>query len=496
MVGVKPDDCTPDPVYVASAVPLTFIGDSHTLAYADLVFADRTAGGATYVTRSHYCRGILASEFCDAQGGLQADVAGALVADGFVERTPAGGFVARHRAGDLHAVQVGIAMERARVSPVLVFAVGDIDLRYAFVREFARQDFALPASYSFDPAPFASYAAEGSVPYALAAGFARKLLAPYFRGLVALARLGFSNVYLHAYPPQTPDDAAFERGNGFAAPARLRYKATRLFNAILREFVTDYPEFRLVDTWDRVTRDGVLDPQFHLDDAHLNRRAAALSVAEIVRDLRARTARAAGDLRPAEASDGGRPDVRAAFARDGVFALTFAADPAGGTVAAGWAGDPLGASRLVVSAPVAPDLLVALRALADWPETGPALAACVGAPPVLLNARAVRHRVPPDPALGVPPLFPPEAPLGLVRGLLYLAGIPETAEPAAFTARSGAVARLRPPAGTLVLYDPARIDHREAPGAGPLLDLLFAPQSGRTVPPPAGINQYWPLGGA
>ena len=272
-----------DAVFVAGATPLYFIGDSHTLAYADLVFRDHEGGLA--VTRSHYCRGITASAFLDPGGALHADVAGALLADGLLERSAAGPFFARHRATDLHSLQVGAAMERARTSPVLVLSVGDIDVKFGFIREFARQDFALPASFAFDPAPFAPHPTEGVIPFALAAGFAKKLLMPYLRGLELLAGLGFANLYVHALPPPTLDDAAFEAMNGFAAPARLRYKATRLFNAVLREFAADYPAFAFLDTWDRVTANGVLTDDFYLDDSHLNRRAAAYVVTNLLRDL-------------------------------------------------------------------------------------------------------------------------------------------------------------------------------------------------------------------
>lgn len=495
-----------DVAFVASATPITFIGDSHTLAYADLIF--RGPGDQTYLTRSNYCRGITAGAFLDAEGSLNADVAGALLAAGMLEGTPSG-LIARHRATDLHSVQVGIAMQRPRSAPALVFSVGDIDCKFGFIREFADADFALPPAYGFEATALPAHASGGNVPFALALGFVKKLVAPYFRGLVALARLGFTNVFLHALPPQTADDAAFARINGFSAPARLRYKATVLFNAVLHEFVRDYPEFRLVDTWDRVTTSGIVDPGFHLDDSHLNRRGAALVVADVVHELARRARRASGAANAPALTDVPLPDVRDRFARDGILAvdvgaapaealraeLHFAPDPEGAQVRANWAGDPLAASRFVEAAKPDGQQLERWSALFSAPQVHDAIASCAGGAWEVTNVRALRTLAPEDPQLGPPPLFcAGDVPPGVLRGILYLGGVAPDAQPLTFTARGGASAQLRPPAGTLVLYDPLRLDHRDAAGTE-TLDLFVAPApAGRPWQlTAAGTNHYWPL---
>jgi hypothetical protein len=435
-------------VFVSGATPVTFIGDSHTLAYADRVFRD--AAGELVVTRSNYCRGITASAFVDAAGNLNADVVQALLAAGYVERLPTG-LTARHRASDLHSVQVGIAMQRPRTSPILVFSIGDLDLKFGFIKEFATSDFELPASYGFDPTPFPTDAVRERVPFALAASFVRRLLAPYFRGLVLLARLGFEHLCLHALPPQALDDDAFERINGFRAPARLRYKATRLFNAVLREFVRDYPEFGFVDTWERVTTNGVVDAAFHLDDSHLNRRGALLAVEDVLADLARRTKLAAASSAiPREPDRASTAATR--FVQDGIFAidlgggaagalrdgLTFAPDPDGARVRDDWAGEPLGGSRFVAA--VRPDaaLLGRCAALLFSGEVGAAIADCVGAPFTVASLRVLKALAPEDQQLGPPPLFARgETRAGLVRGVLYLTGAAPNGEPLLFAGRGG-----------------------------------------------------------
>ena len=493
-------------MFVSGATPITFIGDSHTLAYADLVFRD--AADDLVITRANYCRGITASAFLDAGGNLNADVLQALLAAGYVERGPAG-LVARHRSGDLHSVQVGIAMQRPRTSPVLVFSIGDLDLKFGFIKEFAASDFELAASHGFDPTPFPADVVRERVPFALAASFVRRLLAPYFRGLVVLARLGFEHLYLHALPPQTLDDDAFERINGFRAPARLRYKATRLFNAVLRDFVRDYPEFGLVDTWQRVTGNGVVDPAFHLDDSHLNRRAALLAVEDVLADLGRRNARDVAPAVPAATpSPGSAAGTR--FAQDGIFAIdlgrgtaeavragmTFAPDPDGARVRDAWAGEPLGASRFVTAARPDAAFLDRFGTVIFGGDVGAAIADCVGGPFTVLSLRILKVLAPEDRSLGLPPLFARgEPPAGSIRGILYLTDTSADDEPLLFAGRAGAAAHVQPPAGTLVLYDPRRFVHRESRPGAETVELLFG-AVGDGEPPrivSAGSNHYWPL---
>lgn len=67
-----------DAAFVANANPLYFIGDSHTLAYADLIFKD--LAGEFVVTRANDCRGITANAFLERDGGLYPDIVGALLA--------------------------------------------------------------------------------------------------------------------------------------------------------------------------------------------------------------------------------------------------------------------------------------------------------------------------------------------------------------------------------------------------------------------------------
>jgi hypothetical protein len=321
--------------------------------------------------------------------------------------------------------------------------------------------------------------------------------------------LGFEHVYVHALPPQTLDDDAFERVNGFRAAARLRYKATRVFNAVLRDFVRDYPEFGIVDTWDRVTTNGVLDPAFHLDDSHLNRRGALLAVEDVLADLARRSVAVAGSaVSPAVPRAPSTAATR--FAQDGIFAidlgadaagalragLSFAPDPDGARVRGDWAGEPLGGSRFVAAARPDAALLERCAALLFGGEIGSAIADCVGARFTVASLRAVKVLAPEDPQLGVPPLFVRgETPAGMLRGILYLTGVGAGDEPLVFAARSGAAARLQPRAGTLVLYDPRRIEHRESLAGSETIELLFAARAGdapgRIVS--AGSNHYWPL---
>jgi hypothetical protein len=238
----------------------------------------------------------------------------------------------------------------------------------------------------------------------------------------------------------------------------------------------------------------------------------------LLRDVERRSGGARGEAyraafdaaRPAEAAAVPHPEARERFARDGIFAvdlgrpvadelragLAFGPDTDGARVRTDWAGDPLGASRFVAAAPAGPALLERCAAALYADATRAAIASCIGSAYTVPSLRVLRTLAPEDRALGQPAHFGmAEAPPGFVRGILYLTDGALDAAPSTFAARNGAVARLRPAAGQLILYDPARIEHRESEPGRETVDVFLAPvpagASRRVVS--AGSNHYWPL---
>lgn len=125
---------------VGPAIPIFMAGDSHTLAYSDMVFE---SDGNRYITRGKYCNGITAQKFTDPQGNLYPTLLTALESELLVSRN-GDRLVANHRTLTGNIVAEGLARERAHVTPILCIFAGDVDMRTVFLPNFKSADFELP----------------------------------------------------------------------------------------------------------------------------------------------------------------------------------------------------------------------------------------------------------------------------------------------------------------------------------------------------------------
>jgi hypothetical protein len=497
---------------VGPAIPLFVVGDSHTVAYSDLLFE---YAGTRYITRAKYCRGVTAQTFTNARGELHPALVEALASELLVTRTP-DGLLADHRIlGDL---AVGIARERTRTAPVICIFAGDVDLRTVFLDGFTALDFELRDAPP-DRSPESNDVEK--VPYRVVRAYAERLLEPLFAGLRALAELGFKNLYLHSLPPPTVDDDLFERLNGFRANVSVRYKATYLFNRLLAEFAQRDARVRYVDLWPATTLEsGVLNPEFALDGTHLNRRAAALTVEYILTDLErrrsssddARYRELASAARGAKAAEGfALPDVRQRFAAEGLLHFDIGPERAErlrslvktgryqiDAPPPGWAYDPLepnSGHRSILTIEFLRELATVVYAT----ELRDALAACFGYDPTLLNVRLF-HSVGNEkldsaaPAQFAPLAFPPD----VFRGALYLDDCTDISMGPLVVQRDGQAAMIFGSAGMLLVFDPHRIPLcpvAEVATRANNLDLVFGPRlpgtPARVIAAPG--NALWPI---
>src|SRR5579872_1198757 len=253
---------------VGPAIPIFMAGDSHTLAYSDMVFE---SDGNRYITRGKYCNGITAQKFTDPQGNLYPTLLTALESELLVSRN-GDRLVANHRTLTGNIVAEGLARERAHVTPILCIFAGDVDMRTVFLPNFKSADFELPGDLFSDNVDEADVTE--MVPFNVVRAYCMRLLEPLFVGLRTLASAGFRNLYLHSIPPPTTDDSLFEAIHSFRTKVGLRYKAAHLFNALLSKFAREDGRVRYVDMWASTTLDDRLNPVFALDGTHLNRRAA------------------------------------------------------------------------------------------------------------------------------------------------------------------------------------------------------------------------------
>lgn len=266
--------------FVARATPIYMIGDSHCLVFNDLIFE---RGGRHFVTIAKHCPGLDARDFVDARGGISPMVFESLRAERLI-RPDGDRWIASHLAKSPVAQSAAELAELDRSAPPIVVIVGSGDLYY-FVKGLpSGSDFPLEG-VRFNESDFEEMPVTSVLSASLAAESAAAMLGPLFRGLRLLERAGFTRIFLHALPPQTVDDAEYQRLTGMRVPVRLRYKATLLFNALLCEFTRQNPGIRFIDTWDATTAGGKLAPGFLLDHWHLNKEAAYLTVEAVLDEL-------------------------------------------------------------------------------------------------------------------------------------------------------------------------------------------------------------------
>jgi hypothetical protein len=160
------------------------------------------------------------------------------------------------------------------------FHFGDLDLRFSAIpRLAASNDFVLPH------APAGSILAEADpsreiIPYSLVRDLASSAMEPYMNALALLKRAGFRRVFAHTLAPQIDDEDAYAALYG-RAPLALRYKILHVFNDRLRELAEERA-IDIIDTWNETTTNGLLNPAYNLDNAHLNSAAARISITKLV----------------------------------------------------------------------------------------------------------------------------------------------------------------------------------------------------------------------
>jgi hypothetical protein len=125
------------------------------------------------------------------------------------------------------------------------------------------------------------------IPYDLVVERVRAHQKPYIQELKQLSDCGFRDVFVLAMHPTHPDDEAFLKsfpGTGRQTTVAGRYKVLHVFNRLLAAAAAEVG-VRCVDPFERLTVDGVLDLRFNLDNAHLNRAAARISIEDLIAQL-------------------------------------------------------------------------------------------------------------------------------------------------------------------------------------------------------------------
>lgn len=470
---------------IGQPTPIYMIGDSHCLIFRDLLIHENKHYKQSFITKAKYCSALTASQFLNEEGQLNPQVMQALSSESLLDET----LFAFHFSQTEFTQNVSIATDKPTNDPLIVFFCGDVDLRSQFLKQLGENaDFVLPFEVvgldEFEPIENPR-----NIPFALVGELANKMLKPFFEGLIKLKNTGFFRIYLHSIPPQTLDEEAYERINGYFSPALLRYKSTLLFNYLLENFCK-HKAFNFLDLWPEVTFKNKLEPRYHLDHVHLNKKAAMLTLtkllehqSEVTRNvliqryekahLQARTVFEKQNISIDQdifqkyqqenihivpgAMDSGK--VESILSQ-----LNFDFDTGNRHFRLDWVGNSL--------TPNSPHILTAkptpetLKLIFEFMYSEPILKAIHSCYPyhyVIPTCRPVLSLPHQEEGIGPQKLHLDGGPPGFIRVLLYLSDVDEESGPFEYIDKDGQYQRVTGPAGTLLVFDANAFEHRGSP---------------------------------
>tara|TARA_B100000674_G_C37981726_1_gene982859 strand:- start:31537 stop:33159 length:1623 start_codon:yes stop_codon:yes gene_type:complete len=256
-----------------------FIGDSHSIAYNNLLYDSNNYTKRHIITKSAYLGGVQAANILSKNGKIRPDIISSLRLFGLISKY---GEVL-HISGSKASADINIASQSKRKVPVITFCVGEIDVRTRVLQQLGDSfDFALP---SVSSSSWLSTTDSGPV---ISVQIIKKLIrdtyTPLLQALSQLVRSGFTRTYLHCLPPPTLNNEAFEAINGYSFSRRFHYKVVYLINEFLKSECTSH-NIRFIDIWDEVTIDDRLSDNYTLDDTHLNKQACSLAIKAILSDI-------------------------------------------------------------------------------------------------------------------------------------------------------------------------------------------------------------------
>jgi lysophospholipase L1-like esterase len=254
------------------ALPLYVIGDSHSLPYKNMLFPDKWTG-QWIITRSKYIAGLTAHDFfnLEAQEFLPS----------IIECLEYEGLIRDGSATHLSKDEIDFSIAKASglpiTPPLMLFTLGDIDIRGVLLRMFSdKYDFVPP----FDlPYPLLD---RPIIPWDVIAEIIEERLAPLVEGLKQLRIAGFNRIYVQLVVPPTTDENRSSEINGISCPLPVRTKLVASFNRLLAERVNalDVP---VIDIWPQITgKDGYLLHDYELDGVHLAPRAAKMHLEQVL----------------------------------------------------------------------------------------------------------------------------------------------------------------------------------------------------------------------
>ena len=328
------------------------------------------------------------------------------------------------------------------------------------------------------------------MPYAVARQIAQEMLAPVTKGLFELRKMGLPRVLVVQLPPPSLDQERFDALHDFSCPVDTRYKATLLFNEVLKDVCANAGA-TVVDIWPQVVDErGYLRKEFELDGVHLSRSAhlrilgQILSSAindvgqycvnpqryELAYKLRATCSEeppsAAEEALAREFHDHGicqtsiSPDAAERIAN----AFDYDRDVSNRHARLDWAGNPVTPfSPLMRAAAPDQETLDFLFATLYAPELASVMRLCMGGDVWYANSRPFMSLPHGSEGAGPQAYHYDGCPPHVIRAIIYLVDVDMENGPFEYIAADGSTKYVTGPRGTIFIFDANRLLHRGSP---------------------------------
>ncbi len=262
-------------------ISMFFIGDSHTIIYNNLLLRNDWLDNSI-ITRSSYLGGIQAENFIDINGQIRNDVIQSLFHFGLITKT---GKIL-HLSNSLETNSILRASDTSHRVPIIIFSVGEIDIRNKILRQFGDVfDFLMPQSFALSDLYNCIKVSNDYISTGIIRELIKNTFAPLVKGLSILKKSGFTRTYLHCLPPPTQDNEKFFEMNNYYFNRALHTKIVYFCNETLKSMCSDCG-ITFIDTWKKTTNDnGFLNDEYNLDHNHLNKKSVIHTIQSVVDDI-------------------------------------------------------------------------------------------------------------------------------------------------------------------------------------------------------------------
>lgn len=463
---------------VGKAIRIFMIGDSHCLPSRDLLVTDKYTGRG-YLVISKYIPGLHAAGMM-VDGNLAPGLVAALENEQLIRD---GHFT--FASLEQQDVSTSFAAGTPGSPPILVLTAGDIDLRSKFLPQL-KDEYDLILPYE---TPYGVREGSKIMPYSVARRAAQKAFAPIAKALERLKKMGLPRLMVAELPPPSLDQAYFDKLHGFTCPLDTRYKATVLFNEVLREACAQVG-VKVVSIWSEIVDErGYLRHEFELDGVHLNREAclAALrqiiagTISESLHCVNARRYELAYTLRqiePAGSASAKIAELVREFHETGICRteiptsvadilaekLDYTLDMGNHHARVDWFGNTVApVSTQIKAAAPSQDFLDLLHETLYGQELSSLVQGCMGGDVWYANCRPFLSLPHQNEGEGPQAFHHDGCPPHVLRAIIYLVDVDEENGPFEYLAADGSARRILGPRGTTFIFDANRLRHRATP---------------------------------